>query len=429
MSTDSAHAIESEERTHSSEIVHERAVGMDISKSDAKVCVRVPGSKPGTFKNTVTTWGSTTNQILALREYLESQRVGTVVMEATSDYWKPFYYVLEETLPVMLVNAHDVKNLQGHKTDVADAKRLARLASNGLLRASFVPPEPIRVLRDLTRTRTKVTQDRTREIQRLEKFLESTGIKLSNVVTELTGVSARAMLNALVEGEHNPEALAALGDRRLKATIPELVEALTGHFNTHHAFLVRDHLTQIDTYTDRINDYTARIGEVIEPFQAARDALTTIPGISTLVADSIIAETGGDMSVFPSAAHLASWAGVCPGNNRSAGRVKPGKTLHGDSYLKGALGIAALSISHSKDNYLSARYHRLARRRIPIKALVATEHTIIKIVWNMLTTGEAYVDLGADYYARRDPTRTRNNAIRQLQRLGYNVTITPTAAA
>jgi transposase len=410
------------------EIVHERAAGIDISKTDAKVCVRVPGAQPGTFTSTVTTWGSTTNQILALREHLERQHVTTVVMEATSDYWKPFYYLLEETLPLKLVNAKDVKNFRGRKTDVADAKWLSQLAAYGLLRASFVPPEPIRKLRDLTRTRTKITQDRTREIQRLEKFLESSGIKLSTVVSELNGVAALNMLHALVDGERDPEVLATLG-HRLKASTTELVEALTGRFTEHHAFIVRDHLDQIDTFTARIDEFTARIDELMEPFQAARDALTTIPGVSTLVADVIIAETGGTMSVFPTAAHLASWAGVSPGNNSSAGRVKSATTMPGNSYLKGALGISALSISHSNNSFLAARYKRLVRRRGKMKALVAIEHTILIAVWHMLTTGEAFTDLGRDYYSRIEPTKTKNAAIRQLRKLGYEVHLLPQAVA
>lgn len=411
------------------DIVHERAAGIDISKTDAKVCVRVPGSEPGTFTSTVTTWGSTTNQILALREHLERNRVTTVVMEATSDYWKPFYYLLEETLPLKLVNAKDVKNFRGRKTDVADAKWLAQLAAYGLLRASFVPPEPIRKLRDLTRTRTKITQDRTREIQRLEKFLESSGIKLSTVVSELHGVAALNMLRALVDGERDPKVLAKLG-HRLKASSEELVEALTGQFTEHHAFIVRDHLDQIDTFTARIEYFTARIDEEIEPFQAARDALTTIPGVSTLVADVIIAETGGDMSVFPSAAHLASWAGVCPGNNSSAGRVKSSTTTPGDSYLKGALGIAALSISHSHSTFLAARYQRLLRRRGKMRAVVAIEHSLIIAVWHMLANGEAFNELGPDYYSRiAKPNKARNAAIRQLNRLGFEVQLQPQAVA
>jgi transposase len=219
------------------DIVHERAAGLDISKRDAKVCLRLPGQRTGTYTSTVTTWGATTGQILALRDFLEREHVTTVVMEATSDYWKPFFYLLEETLPVMLVNAKAARNIPGRKTDVSDAAWLAQLGAHGLLRASFVPPEPIRELRDLTRARAIATRDRTREIQRLEKFLEGSGIKLSSVVSDLTGVSSRAMLEALVSGERDPEVLAGLAKGTLRSRIPELVQALTGRFKSHHAFM------------------------------------------------------------------------------------------------------------------------------------------------------------------------------------------------
>ena len=410
------------------DIVYERAVGMDISKRDAKVCVRVPGAIDGQFTSTVTTWGATTNQILELRKFLEQQHVSIVVMEATSDYWKPFFYLLEESLPVELINAKSARNIPGRKTDVNDATWLAHLAAYGLLRASFVPPAPIRELRDLTRARAIVVRDRTRQIQRLEKFLESSGIKLSSVVTSLTGMSSRAMLDALVAGERNPDVLAALARGKLKSKIPELVQALTGRFGEHHTFLTRLYLKQIDAHTAMVGDLTARIEESMEPFRLTREVLTTIPGVSTLVADVIIAETGADMNVFPTAGHLASWAGVCPGSNESAGRIKSSKTLPGNKYLKAALGIAALSASHSKDTYLSVKYRRIAARRGPIKAVVALEHNILTAVWNMLANGECYADPGADHFTKLDPLKTKNRAVRQLQTLGYEVVITPVAA-
>ncbi|MGK2954338.1 MAG: IS110 family transposase [Solirubrobacterales bacterium] len=410
------------------DIVHDRAVGIDISKRDAKVCVRVPGPVQGEFVSTVTTWGATTNQILELRAFLEKAHVTIVVMEATSDYWKPFFYLLEETLPVELVNAKSARNIPGRKTDVNDATWLAHLAAYGLLRASFIPPEPIRELRDLTRARSIIVRDRTREVQRLEKFLESSGIKLSSVVTNLTGMSSRSMLDALVAGERDPDVLAALAKGKLKPKIPELVEALTGRFGEHHAFLTRLHLDQIDAHTAMVEELTARIEESMEPFRVTRELLVTIPGVSTLVADVIIAETGADMNVFPTAAHLASWAGVCPGSNESAGRVKSSKTLPGNKYLKAALGIAAMSASHSRDTYLSVKYRRIAARRGPIKAVVALEHNILTAVWNMLANGECYEDPGADHFAKLDPLKARNRAIRQLQTLGYEVVVTPAAA-
>ncbi|KAA0973438.1 IS110 family transposase [Paeniglutamicibacter gangotriensis] len=413
------------------DLVHERAAGLDISKSDAKVAIRVPGKRAGTFPApVVTTWGSTTNQILALRDMLVAAKVTTVVMEATSDYWKPFYYLFEDVLPVMLVNAKAARNIPGRKTDVSDAAWLAQLGAHGLLRPCFVPPPPIRILRDLTRARTVATQDRTREIQRLEKFLESTGIKLSDYVSDLMGVSSRAMLTALVAGERDPQVLANLAKGTMRRRIPELVEALTGRFEEHHAFICHMHLERIDSITGWVEQLTTRIDEAMEPFRAAREFLTTIPGVSILVADVIVAETGADMSTFETPGRLASWAGLSPGSNESAGRVKSSKTRPGDPYLKGALGIAALTIArHPNNTYLGARYKRLIVRRGKKKALVAIEHSILTAVWHMLADGECYQDPGSDFFTKKDPTRTRNNAVRRLRELGYDVTLNTREAA
>ena len=412
------------------DLVHERAAGLDISKSDAKVAIRSPGKRAGTFTTDVTTWGSTTNQILALRDMLVAAKVTTVVMEATSDYWKPFFYLFEDVLPVMLVNAKAARNIPGRKTDVSDASWLAQLGAHGLLRPCFVPPPPIRVLRDLTRARTIATNDRTREVHRLEKFLESTGIKLSDYVSELMGVSSRAMLEALIKGERDPQVLASLARGRLRPRIPQLVEALTGRFEEHHAFICTMHLERIDSITRWVDKLTVRIEVAMEPFQVAREFLSTIPGVSILVADVIVAETGADMSHFETPGRLASWAGVSPGSNESAGRVKSTKTRPGNRYLKGALGIAALSIAgHPKDSYLGARYKRIVVRRGKMKAIVAIEHSILTAIWHMLAEGECYHDPGSDFFTKKDPTRTKNNAIRRLQELGYNVTLSTREAA
>lgn len=411
------------------EIVHERVAGMDISKRDAKVCLRVPGKHAGTYTSTVTTWGATTASILELRDFLEREHVTVVAMEATSDYWKPFFYLLEETLPVVLVNAKAARNIPGRKSDVSDAAWLAQLAAHNLIRASFVPPEPIRELRDLTRARALATRDRAREIQRLEKFLEGSGIKLSSVVADLTGVSSRAMLEALIGGERDPEVLAGLARGTLRSKIPELVDALTGRFKGHHAFMARLHLDQIDAQSRTIEALTARIEEAMAPFRTARDFLATIPGVSLRGAEVIIAETGADMTVFETPARLASWAGVCPGSNESAGRIKSAHILPGNKYLKAALGTAAMSAARSKNTYLAAKYRRITARRGPMKALVALEHSILNAVWHMLADGECYADPGPAHYANIDPVKARNNAISKLNSLGYNVTITPATAA
>jgi transposase len=411
------------------DLLHPRCAGLDVSKRDAKACVRVGSGGRAAARSTVTTWGSVTNQVLALREHLIAAQVTLVVMEATGDYWKPFYYLLEDApFQVELVNARHVKNIPGRKTDVSDAAWLAQLGAHGLVRGSFVPPEPIRQLRDLTRTRTTMVRERAKEIQRLEKLLEDAGIKLSSVASDISGVSGRLMLEALISGQRDPAALAELAKRRLRSKIPELTEALTGRFGEHHAFLAKVHLDLIDQHSHAITELTTRIEVVMTPFRGARDLIITIPGISVGVADVIIAETGADMSRFPTAGHLASWAGTCPGNNESAGRIKSTKTRPGDPYLKGALGIAALSAARSHDTYLAAKYRRIASRRGPIKAVVAVEHAILIAIWNMITNGVFYDDLGGDYFTKPNPDKTKQRAINQLRQMGYDVTLNPLPA-
>ena len=409
------------------DVVHPRCAGIDCSKKDAKVCVRIQGQGARTKSATVSTWCATTSQILALREHLIAEKVSCVVIESTSDYWKPFYYLLDDGLDVILVNAASVRNLPGRKTDVSDAAWLADLGAHGLVKASFVPPAPIRALRDLTRARTVITRERTRETQRLEKLLEDARITLSSVASEITGVSGRAMLEALIAGQRDPAALADLARRRLRSKIPALTEALTGRFGDHHAFMARLFLDRIDAHSADITRLDERIEAAMEPFRPARDLLISIPGFSRIVAEVFIAETGADMSVFPSAGHLASWAGLAPGSNESAGRVKSSKTRPGNRYLKGALGIAALSTARSKNTYFSAKYKRIAARRGPMRAIVAVEHAMVIAAWNLLTNGGFYRDPGADYYTARQPAATKTRAVNQLQALGYRVTLEPLA--
>jgi transposase len=423
------------------EVIHPRCAGVDVSKKDAKVCVRVQGAGRRGTSTTVSTWGSTTGEILALGEYLRAEQVSCVVIESTSDYWKPFYYLLEDQqVPVMLVNAKAARNVPGRKTDVSDAAWLADLGAHGLVRASFVPPAPVRVLRDLTRARTTITRARTKEIQRLEKLLEDAGIKLSAVASNIVGVSGRAMLEALIAGEREPAVLADLAKRQMRSKIPALTEALRGRFSEHHAFMARLYLDRIDAHAADIARLDARIEEAIAPFRCARELLMSIPGWSQIIADVFIAETGADMSVFPTAAHLASWAGVVPGCNESAGRVKSGTTRPGDRHLKAALGVAALSAARTKDTYYSVRYRRIAGRRRAVRsprkktqgmsmagqiALVAIEHKMLTDAWNMLVNGAFYRDPGPDYYTRHHPRKTRARAIKQLEGLGYKVTLEP----
>lgn len=407
------------------DIVHERAAGMDISKRDAKVCIRVPGSRAGTFTKSVTTYGATTNEILRLRHDLDNAAVNVVVMEATGDYWKPFYFILAETLNVELVNARQARNIPGRKTDVSDAMWLAELAAHGLLRASFVPPEAIRQLRDLTRTRSNLTHERTREFSRLEKGLEDSNIKLSSVASSLGTQSARTILDALVSGQRDPHVLASLAHSSMVKKSAALVEALTGRFTDHHAFMVKLHLDRIDQITATVAALDTRIDAVMEPFQLARELLMTIPGISKNVANVIIAEAGVDMNVFATAGHLASWAGVCPGQNESAGRVKSTQTRPGNRYLKAALGIASLSVTRSKTTYLAVKYRRIQSHAGAMRAVVALQHTLLVIVWNMLHDGVVYEELGIDHYDRTNPERAKKRLLRRMESLGFEPTLTP----
>lgn len=408
------------------EVIHRRCAGIDIGKKSAKVCVRVQGSGSRATSTEVTDWGSMTRDVLGLRDYLLEQQVSCVLMESTSDYWKPYYYLLEDAgFELILANAGHVKNIPGRKSDVLDAVWLADLAAHGLVRASFVPPPAIRDLRDLTRTRTIIARERVRETTRLEKRLESPGIKLSIVASDLNGASSRRMLRALVDGERDPEVLADLALGTMRSKREQLIDALTGRFSDHDAFMIGLHLDRIEQLDQTIAGLDQRIEVMIEPFRHARDLLSTIPGVSVVVADVIIAETGGDMSVFPSAGHLAAWAGVAPGQNESAGRKKQTKTRPGDSYLKGALGIAALAAASSKNTYLGARYRRIAARRGGLRAIVATERAILTAVWHMLTDDVAYRDLGADHYQLSHPDQIQRRAIRQLRALGFEVELRP----
>jgi transposase len=413
------------------ELLHERCAALDIGKKDLKACVRTPSAsnRKRSRDQRVRTFATTTNALLELRDWLIAERVTLVVMEATGDYWRGAFYLLEDELNVMLVNAAHAKGLPGRKTDVSDAAWLCQLGECGLLRASFVPPEPIRQLRDLTRYRATLVAERTREAQRLEKELEDAGIKLSSVATDILGVSGRAMLKALIDGEDDAAALAEMAKGRMRSKIPALVEALTGNFGEHHAFLCRLHLERIDQLSAAIEELSARVEEKMRPFSGSLDRLETIPGVGRRVAEVIIAETGGDMSRFPAAANLVSWAGDCPGHHESAGKRKSGKTRHGNRWLNAALGTAALAAARTKDTYLAGRYRRLAPRIGKQKALVALKHKILVSTWHMLTEDLDYRDLGADYFARLDPERAMRRIVAQANALGYTVRFDPVQAA
>jgi transposase len=408
------------------DVLHDRCAALDVSKAEVTVCLRTPGKRRNTRHTEVRTFTTMTNALLAMRDWLMAERVSLVVMEATGDYWRPPFYLLEGDLNVELINAKHVKAMPGRKSDVADSVWLCQLAECGLLRASFVPPEPIRQLRDLTRYRQVLLEERTREAQRLEKELEDAGIKLSVVASDILGVSGRAMLGALIDGERDAEVLADLARGRLRPKIPDLQQAMIGRFGPHHAFLCRLHLDRIDALDRDITTLSKRIEAVMAPFHQLLTRLDTVPGVNQRVAEVIIAETGGDMSRFPTAAQLASWAGVCPGNHESGGRRKSGKTRNGDHWLTGSLGVAVLAAGRGTDTYLAAQYARLIRRLgNKQKAIVALQHSMLTVVWHMLSNDTEYHDLGGDYYLRRDPDRERRRAVSALNKLGYAVTLNP----
>jgi transposase len=409
------------------EAVFQRCVGIDVGKAELKVCLRVQGRGSRPTRCTVTTWSARTPQLIKLRDRLVAEKVERVVMESTSDYWRPVFYVLSEQLDVILVKASDVKAMPGRKSDVSDAEWLADLAAHQLVRASFVPPEQQRQLRDLTRARARLLDDRTREVQRLEKNLEDACIKLSTVASNLQGVSARQMLHALIEGRDDPAMMAELAKGRMRAKIAELTEALTGRVNEHHRFMISFRLRRIDAATDDLAMLDARIDELIQRapgFSPARDLLLTVPGLGLRGAEDLLAEIGPDMSIFASTEHLASWVGVCPGSHESAGKKRNVAARPGDRYAKRALGMAAKNVIRHKNGFLSIRFKRLAARRGFPKALVATEHAMIIAIWHMLTTGSCYHDLGTDYYIRRTPEKVIRRKIADLEAAGYTVTKT-----
>ena len=337
--------------------------------------------------------------------------------------------ILEDRFELMLVNARHVKQCPGRKTDVKDAQWLCQLLEAGLLKPSFVPPKPIRTLRNLTRYRKTQINDRQRESSRLHKILEDTGIKLGCVATDILGKSGRDMLDALVTGTTDPTVLAELARGKLRAKIPALKEALEGRFDTEHALIVSQILAHLDFLDEAIDRLSAEIEERIAPFARERDLLMTIPGVKQRTAEVLIAEIGVDMTAFPTPKHLASWAGVCPGNNESAGKRRSGKTRKGSKWLRATLAEASLAATKTKNSYLAAQYQRLRGRRGPAKAITAVGHSILTAAWHMLQTGELYNDLGGDYFTRQNPDRTTKRLIRQLEALGHRVTLEPREVA
>jgi transposase len=438
------------------EEILERVAAIDVAKASAKVCTRVPHASVQRRRVTkVWDVAATTNAVMALADELAEANIERVVVESTSDYWRPFVYLLEARgLTVWLVNARDVKQVPGRpKTDKLDAVWLAKLNERGMLRPSFVPPAEIRQLRDYTRLRVDLTQERTRHISRLEKLLEDALIKLSSVVSELLGKSSRDMIEALIAGERDPTVLAELAYHNMKTKHAALVEALTGRFDDHHAELARILLDQIDTLSDNITGLTARVEQLIDAIPAARapdttddldlsgdlDDLTRIPlsaverldeitGIGVVAAQTVIAEVGLNMGQFPTAGNLVSWAKVSPRTIQSGPKNRSGQTGKGNPYLKGVLGEAAAAASRT-NTFLGQRYRRIVKRRGKLKALVAVARSILVIIWHLLADPTArFVDLGSDFYEHRINTdRRTRDLVRQLRALGHQVTLNPAA--
>lgn len=409
------------------ERIVERPAALDVHKASVTACVRIWHDRK--LEELVHEFATTVRGLTALADWLAAHEVKTVAMEATGVYWKPIWAMLEDRFALLLVNARHVKQVPGRKTDVLDAQWLCQLLEAGLLRASLVPPKPIRTLRNLTRYRKTQIQARQRETLRLHKVIEDTGIKLGCVATDIMGKSGRAMLDALVSGTKDPEVLADLACGQLRKKLPALREALEGRFDVEHQLLIGQILAHIDFLDEAIDRLSDEIEKQLVPFEAARDLLMTIPGVKQRTAEVLIAEIGVDMTAFPSAAHLASWAGMCPGNDQSAGKRRSGTTRNGSKWLRATLTEASLAATRKKDTYLAARYQRLRGRRGHSKALTAVGHSILTAAWHMLSTGEIYREAGADYYTRRNPDRAVRNLVRKLEALGQEVTIQPRKAA
>ncbi len=404
------------------ESIIERCGGIDVHQGTMVVTVRQPDPAGGRAVTTHT-FGTMTSDLLAIRDWLRACGVTHVAMESTGVYWRPLYYLLEDEFTVLLVNMQHLQQVPGRKTDVRDSEWLAQLLECGLLRGSLVPPAAIRELRDLTRYRKRQIEDRAQEVNRLHRLLEDAGLKLASVMTDVMGVSGRAMVEALLQGQRDPVALAELARGRLRRKLPALREALAGRFRPHHAFLVTQILAKVDFLEETIDRLTAEIDERLRPFEADLARLTTIPGVARRNATTLLVETGADMARFPTAAHLCSWAAICPGQHESAGKRRTGKLRAGNRYLRAALIEAGQAATRAKQTALQARYYRVKRHRGHKKAVVAVGHQILEIAYYLLRDKVTYHELGADYFDRRDRDRTMRRNVKQLEALGFKVTL------
>lgn len=411
------------------DVVYRSCAGLDVHKETVAVCV-VRSAGEGSPGKEIRTFGTMTRDLLALADWLASRQVTHVAMESTGVFWKPIFNILESQFEVLLVNARHIKQVPGRKTDVKDCEWIADLLRHGLLKASFVPDRPQRELRDLTRHRAQLTGEHTRVANRIQKVLEDANIKLASVASDVLGVSGRAMIESILAGQKSPQQLAAMARGRLRSKREQLGAALEGYVTEHHRFMLQtlwDHLLYLEK---TIAAMDRRVEEQMRPFATEIERLDQIPGVDRLVAQALIAEIGTDMSQFPSAEHLASWAGVCPGNHESAGKRKSGRTPQANRWLKRCLSQAAWAASHTKNTYPGAQFRQIARRRGRKRAVIAVSHTILVIAYYMLARHLDYRELGADHFDKLRPDRLRQYYVSRLRKLGFDVQLTeaPNAA-
>jgi len=402
--------------------VYERAAGLDVHKKVIVACVRVPLAD-GSWHVEKQNFGTMTVDLLALSDWLSSHEISHVAMESTGEYWKPVFNILENNFEVIIVNAQHISKVPGRKTDQSDAEWIAELMQYGLLKASFIPPLGQRELRELTRYRSTFVRERANLSNRVQKVLESANIKLASVASDVLGVSGRAMLNALIAGKATPSEMAELAKGRMREKHEELNKALEGRVKPHHRFVLAELLRQIDHLDETIARFDEQIEEYCHPFEQAVTQLDTIPGVARQTAEVIVSEIGIDMRRFPTADHLAAWAGVAPGNNESAGKRRSGKTRPGNKALRAALNQAAHGAAHTKNTYLSAQYRRLAARRGKKKAIVAVMHSILVISYHLIQRNEPYRELGGDYFDKQKPEATAKRLVKRLEQLGFHVSL------
>jgi transposase len=406
------------------EVLHPRCAGVDVHKDEVTVCARI--TEGGRVSQDVRSFSTTTSGLLQLAEWLVDHQCTHVAMEATGVYWKPVWHVLEGSFDLVLANAQHIRNVPGRKSDVNDATWIADLLAHGLIRGSFVPPSPVQEIRDLSRTRKQLVRETTQHVQRIQKTLEDANIKVASFISDMLGQSGRAILQALIAGETDPEKLVELTSGRLKASRTTLVEALRGRVTAHHRFLLKLHLDQVDALSTAVREVEARMGDALAPFREEVERLKTMPGVSDIVAQVIAGEVGLDMSRFPTAGHLISWAGLCPKMDESAGKRRSTRVRKGAPWLKTTLVQAAWAAARKKDSYFQAQFLRIKSRRGPKKAILAVASSMLTSAYYMLRDQVDYHDLGADYFGRRDKDKIAKRLVRRLQDLGLQVEIRAT---